>query len=74
MAAAFFLCLVAVSISELEAHFAKLGFSESDNARMFSMFDRDGGGEIDMIEFKRFYRSVYDSTKLEDYGRGVTTF
>ncbi len=38
------------------AHFTKMGFNESDNARIFFMFDRDGGGEIDLIEFKRFYR------------------
>lgn len=61
-------------MDELVQHFTNLGFTESDNARLFRLFDRDGGGSIDLTEFKRFYRSVFDSTKSEDYGRGVTTY
>ena len=63
-----------ISYSELVAHFTKLGFSEDDNERIFRMIDRDGGGEVDMTEFKRFYRGFFDSTKTSDYGRGVSTF
>ena len=57
-----------ITMDELVAHFSNLGFSEEDNAHMFRMFDRDGGGSVDLVEFKRFYRSVFDTTKIEGQG------
>jgi Ca2+-binding EF-hand superfamily protein len=48
--------------------------ARAEISRLFSKYDSDGDSKVDLLEFKRFYRNVWDTTskmapqaKLKDY-------
>eukprot|EP01006_Ploeotia_vitrea_P061360 TRINITY_DN77874_c0_g1_i1.p1 TRINITY_DN77874_c0_g1~~TRINITY_DN77874_c0_g1_i1.p1 ORF type:complete len:725 (+),score=387.29 TRINITY_DN77874_c0_g1_i1:126-2177(+) len=55
-----------ISLDELKEHVAQMGLTEDDCADLFDMFDRDGDADITMHEFKKFYRSVWNTTSNFD--------
>lgn len=50
-----------IDMSELRAHFTGLGFSPDEVARLFANYDADASQSVSLVEFKKFYRSVWDS-------------
>lgn len=50
-----------IDMNELRTHFNGLGFSPDEISRLFAKYDEDGNKLVSLLEFKKFYRNVWDS-------------
>ena len=62
-----------ITMGEMRQHFDGLGFAQGEVDKLFSKYDQSGDKTVDLVEFKKFYRTVWNSASRNRSVDGSTS-